>query len=560
MILRIISGVLVCALASLAQQTDSAGTTTQAVDTLDVVAANHSAPIAKTNIGIGKTDEYKSQQHSWFSLNEGEAMKGVYSGDTSKAKNGKKYTTFTNLWQQSMWFNYSQSLTYHDRLEFVIEMQCVLDFSILPILEFPATLNPAFTFMPYDIEMKYTWGDFNAPWLKFALGYFPYKYNPDSKHLGEFLFRSKAYPTVIVSDLDVPQTRELGIHLGGDFNWLIGNPDIDKLTWDIMLTSETHDFPTLDGTLSGVISNSFLKFLDIGFGVSYQRLFSVDESKTTPKRNNSLPPDGNMIFNENGDTSYYSFKATKLMARAAINPQRFIPEFKIPPEFVFGKNPFFGKEDFKIYGEIAVLGLDNYTAFDSIQDTNGVNHWQKVPDSLNYYNNVKDRMPMMLGINLPTNSLISYGILPFILTKWLKDETGSDITQLAYVTLIPALASGVADYFFGWNLDPDQFSLEFEWFSQRFPNSNKTVVDPNTNYPMPISNKNRNDAAFGTPQPTKYAFNFKKTFMDRFAIWALVGRDHMKPTELAAPQNMQTDDFLQSSDHWWWSLRFTGNF
>ena len=330
-----------------------------------------------------------------------------------------------------------------------------------------------------------------------------------------------------------------------------------------MLTSETHDYPLLDGTLTGLVSNRLFNFFEVGAGISFQRLFPVDDNITAQKTNPSSE-----FFEENGDTTHYSFSATKLMARASINPQRFIPEFKIPPSIIFGNHPFFGKEDLKVYAEVAILGLNNYVAYDSIADSLGVNHWQKVPDSINYYDDKMiagifpaDRTPVMLGIDLPTNPLISYGILPFFLTKWLKDETGSDIRPLEWVTLATGLASGAAEQILGWNCSLDILSLEFEWFSQRYPNSDYYEEDPYYNKPIPVSNAGRVSSDFGTFAPTKYALYFKKSFKDnRFALSGLVGRDHMKPSENAPPVDQQTDDFLQTKNQWWWMLRFSAQF
>jgi hypothetical protein len=76
-----------------------------------------------------------------------------------------------------------------------------------------------------------------------------------------------------------------------------------------------------------------------------------------------------------------------------------------------------------------------------------------------------------------------------------------------------------------------------------------------------MNNDNRLSSNFGTSLPTKYALYFKKSFMnDRFVISGLVGRDHMKPTESAAPIQQQTDDFLQTNSHWWWTFRLAANF
>jgi hypothetical protein len=505
--------------------------------------------------GLGRVPGLQNTQNMFFALDEGQAVKGVYSGDTAANKK-RYYTPLDKVWQQNMVLYLTEALTYRERLKFIVSIECDLVFSLLPIQQFPATTSPYFNFYPNDVEVNYSFGNLERPWLQIALGYFPYKYNPDAKDLGEYLMRSEAYPSLIVTDFEFPMTRELGLRVGG----FAGNPAIDEFKWDLLLTSETHGFPQQDGTLTGVVSNSLFNMLDIGAGVSFQRLFPVSDANTTPKRTNAIWPDGNMYFKENGDTEYYSFSAIKLMGRASLNPLRFVPEFKIPPSFIFGTKPFFGKEDLKIYGEVAVLGLNSYVAYDSVADSLGVNHWQRLPDTANLYDNIRDRMPIMAGINLPTNPIISYGILPFLLTKWLKDETGSDIRQLAWITLVPAVLGGVAEQYLGWNLGPDVLSLEFEWFSQRFPNSDRTAVDPNTNLPLPISNDYRTIANFGRPEPTKYALYFKKSFMNRFALSGLVGRDHMRPVEMANPQSNQTDDFLQTGAHWYWMLRLSANF
>ncbi len=566
MIFRILLGMLAGASLCLAQEGDS----TRAVPTAESVQTDTAHAVQPKAAGrpgavvpfagLGSRSDLKIKQNFFLAIDEGEAVRGVYDLDTSSTGTGKPYLSMNNLWQQKMLLYITQDIVYKERLRLLASIECDLRYSMFPRAPFPATLAPEFDFYPNDVEIDYLFGNLTFPWLKIALGYFPFKYNPDAKDLGEYLLRSEAYPTVIQTDFEFAFTRELGLHLSG----FLGNPNIDLFGWDLMLTSETHTYPLMDGTLSGLVSNKLLNFLDIGAGVSFQRLLPVDDNITLQKNN------GNSMYREeNGDTNHYTFQATKLMLRAAITPQRFIPEFKIPPSFVFGTHPFFGKQDLKIYGEIAILGVNNYVAYDSIPDASGINHWQKVPDSLNYYNDKMiagifpaDRTPVMLGIDLPTNPLLSYGVLPFLLTKWLKDETGSDIRQLEWVTLVAGLASGAAEQFLGWDCSLDVLSLEFEWFSQRYPNSDLNVLNSSPlPYPLPISNQGRVATGFGSFATTKYALYFKKSFANnRFSLSGLVGRDHMKPLENAEPAKQQTDDFLQSSSQWWWTFRMSASF
>jgi hypothetical protein len=508
----------------------------------------------------GKDPDFKSIPGIFFALDIGQAMRGVYNhviGDLA-GENIPPYTTMSRVWQQKMLMYLSETLIYKERLSLTISVECDLDFSMLvrKEAEYEKTTAPLFSFYPNDIALRYKWGDLNKPLVQIAVGYFPYKYNVDAKNLGEFLLRSSAYPNTIVSKFEFAKTRELGLIVSTSTEPFL-DPSIDKFSFDFLLTSETHDWPVQDGTISVVASNTLLNFFTLGGGMSLQRIFPVNEEFESPEN------DKNVYYSANGDTNYYSFQATKAVGFASINPQRFIPEFKIPPAMIFGKNPFFGKQDFKMYAELGVLGLDNYVNYDSIQDTiTKTKYWQPIPDSLNYYNKIGDRMPVMFGVNLPTHPFLSYGILPFLLTKWLYDETGSDIRPLAWVTLIPALTSGLAQEFLGWDLSLDEFSLEFEWFSQRYTNNNRNPINfQEYNIPIPVTTVDRDKSNFGKSEPTKYSLYFKKSFLNkRFAISGQVARDHMRPIIFGDPSNIQTDDFLQSKDHWWWAIRVSANF
>ena len=528
--------------------------------------AQQTGPLSDANAAIGNPD-MKLRTNMFLGMDEGQAMQGVHDQRTPSAALPNPYGTFTKVWQQKMVMYLTAALQYRERLQFILSTECDLNFSMaVEPIGFPATTRPGFTFYANDVEVNYSFGSLDMPWLKIAVGYFPVKYNPDAKNLGEYLLRCSAYPNNIVTNFEFAMTRELGLRLSG----FLGNPAIDQLRWDLMLTNETHDYPLLDGTISAIVSNDLFNMLDIGAGVSFQRLFPVDNSKTTPKDKPLA-----QFTDVNGVQQAYTFSSTKVMGRASINPLRFVPQFRLPvPEF-FGGKPFFGKEDLKFYGEVAVLGTQDYFAYDKnsfIQDTVFVNGipvsttnrpgtGTMVPDSLNYYNNWKDRVPVMAGINLPTNPLISYGVLPFLLTKWLKDETGSDIRLLSYITLVPALASGVMDYFFGWNFGLDVMSLEFEWSSQRYPNSNYYAVNPDYKSPVPYPNDVRIGAGFGKPEPSKYSLYFKKSFLNnKYAISGLVGRDHLKPVSFVSPTYAQNDDFLQAKNQWWWTLRLSANF
>jgi hypothetical protein len=523
---------------------------------------------------ISLAPDTKLKTSMFFALDEGQAMQGVLDQAQPAPQLSPPYATITRLWQQKMFVYLTAQLRYKERLQFILSTECDLNFSMVQPEIFPATTRPGFTFYPNDVEVKYSFGNLDMPWLQIAVGYFPVKYNPDAKNLGEYLLRCSAYPTTIVTNFEFAMRRELGLRLGG----FLGNPAIDQLKWDLMLTSETHDYPLLDGTITAIVSNNLFNLLDVGAGVSFQRLFPTDESKTTP-----IDRPLAQYFNEDGVQKAFTYQSTKVMGRASLNPLRFVPQFRLPVPEVFGDKPFFGKEDLKFYGEVAVLGTQDFFRYDSftvdtlyrngiiIGETNRPGTGKPVADSLNYYNNWKDRVPAMAGINLPTNPLLAYCIVVPVLAKWLKDEAGNDLSNMKFgnfklplmaLSIPVGLASGVLEHYLGWDLSMDVMSLEFEWSSQRFPNSNFYAINPDNQYksPVPYSNGYRMAAAFGKPEPVKYSLYFKKSFLNKFAVSGLVGRDHLKPVSFVSPTYAQNDDFLQSSNHWWWTLRLSANF
>lgn len=498
----------------------------------------------------------------FFALDEGEIEHGVENENSSA-------NPVSHMWQQSLCFDLTNDAVYKERLRLVVSMECHLSFSAMQLNNFPATLSPDFSFYPNDVELSYAIGGSPArPWLNVAAGYFPFKYNPDAKHLGEYLLRCSAYPTFIVTNNEFPMTRELGFHVFGNSDWLI-NPAIDRIKWDLMLTSETHDWPTQDWTVTGILSNNLFNFFDIGAGVSFQRIIPINDTITTP-RGKAVFTSGHItsnFLNANGDTTYFTFKSTKIMGRASIYPQRFIPQFRIPFAPVFGDKPFFGTEDLKIYGEAAILGLDNQTVYFDSVIAPGDTVLMKAPEANQYYDSLVDRIPYMVGINLPTNPLLSYGILAWVLGKWLQDETGDGITNMRFgsaniplgvLTIPVALACGPLQHYCGVDLSLDQISLEFEHYSNRFPNSDYNAINfiPAGLIPTP-----RATVFVKNPSDIKYALTFKKSFADqRFAVSGLIGRDHMRPPFLGPAAQGDCDDELQARNQWWWTLRLSANF
>jgi hypothetical protein len=248
-------------------------------------------------------------------------------------------------------------------------------------------------------------------WGALRVGYFPYKYNPDAKNLGEYLFRAGAYPTFAFtggwSITDNASIRAQGIefslsHLDG------------ALKQSFLLTNERDFRPVGDFTPS-YLAEYTNGPLQVGGGVAFYHYFPIKERTTNPREirtayyefntpsavetMNPLTGDsvtiasGTPIVASYGDVNiiadatgmnadslrsanlggYYETKAIKLMGRASFNVQKVLPI------------DFLNPNDLKVYGEIALLGVENYPGM---------------------YEKRTERMPIMMGINLPTFKLL----------------------------------------------------------------------------------------------------------------------------------------------------------
>jgi hypothetical protein len=220
----------------------------------------------------------------------------------------------------------------------------------------------------------YSFGkDLKDPYAQFAIGYFPFKYNPQATNMGEYLFsyRSGAYAPYIINDFDNCKSRLLGLRISSTVFGSFRN--------DVLLTSEMPvgsgkgNWPLGDYSLSWLTGYKFNKIFDAGAGICLNRLIPIDPSQTSPASAIAQDSAGLPII-QNGDTLHMTMKAIKLMARFSFDPKQFLPE-----EIV----NLFGKEDGKLYMETAILGLLNYGAYYN-------------------YDDVLRRWPVMVGFDIPT--------------------------------------------------------------------------------------------------------------------------------------------------------------
>jgi len=323
-------------------------------------------------------------------------------------------------------------------------------------------------FYPYlhRADFVYSIGDGEKPWLNIAAGYFPFKYNDDAKNLGEYLFRTGTYPQYIITEFDFPLARVLGLHVNGTL--------FDNLKWDVLATTNIEWTALGDLNLTAMASYRPIPFAEIGCGVHAASIISVDTHFTTPKT-----PATSYKFN--GERYYYSFAGQKVMGRVAFNPQSLF------------KNDIFGPQDFRLYGEAALLGIFNYPVSE---------------DTLTKYDDRLKRLPVMFGFNIPAFKML------------------------------------------------DVLSLEFEWFGSRYPNDMSPVIFDNLPVPLSSMHNLRtgyNPDAY-SHDDWKWSLYGKRTIAGRFFIVGQVARDHMRWYKMNFNEQ-DWQEALRSPKNLYWTIK-----
>jgi hypothetical protein len=226
---------------------------------------------------------------------------------------------------------------------------------------------------PYFVEAAYharLLGDSANPLLQLSAGYFPVKYNPQSRNLGEYLLRSGTYPGYLISGFEIADKKKM---LGFRFTHNAG-----MLTHSLLLASEVDLPPMYDLSVGYLAALKPVKGVDLGAGIYCQSLLAVDDRLTTPALDRATQSSYQdrayrYVDSLSGDTANYSFSGVKAMGRIGLDPK------------VLFTSSLFGAEDLKLYAEAAVLGLKNYPF---------------------WYGRIRERVPLMVGLNLPAFTLL----------------------------------------------------------------------------------------------------------------------------------------------------------
>jgi hypothetical protein len=333
-----------------------------------------------TNVGILSPDpELALTPHAWASFSSGQIVQGTTNFQSAN-------NLIEHLWTEDAGVGFSVDGIYRERLRMVFGLNAKLYFSY-PMFPkgFIVTKRMRQDFSFSDVYASYAIGDISAPLVQIQVGYFPFKYNPDVRNLGEYMFRSGTYPAYLIADFDFARARLLGFRSRADM------PEPFKgLSLDFLLTTETYYYPPMDWNLSGLFSYDIanLHLVELGGGISFAHLISAYTNRYHDKLGNPTTPDAydnKQYLDANGDTLEYTFTGTKAMGRIAIDPKALL------------KWDFLGARDLRVYAEACVIGYKNFP--DSALGGAG-KVW--VPS----YADRMERTPITFGINVPACKLL----------------------------------------------------------------------------------------------------------------------------------------------------------
>ncbi len=307
-----------------------------------------------------------------------------------------------------------------------------------------------------EARVTYARGKSSAPWFSATFGNFVHNYNPDAKNLGMYLLRGPVYPGVLFSGYDEHGTDTTRANvLGARLHTTQGH-----FSHDLILQNEKDLPPTFDWSLAYITKYRPVKNFEIGAGVNFYRVMAYNPDLETPGR---LPGADPSLYDTTGtgaggDTLFYTHQGIKLVGMFSLDLKPLIGTASMGPQ------------DLKLYGEAAILGVKDYGS---------------------YYDDITERIPVMVGFNLPM-----FGLL-------------------------------------------DLLSLEVEWYRSPYKNDLANIGNPGGI----VADWTRQDRPTPSPAPIssaqpdrdnwKWSVNLEKTVRKHIQFSAQVANDHFRPRPIA---------------------------
>ena len=266
------------------------------------------------------------------------------------------------------------------------------------------------------------------PAATLQFGLFPYKYS-ESVNLGEYLFRSGTYPGTLVSGGWSYINAAAYMAQGARVNV----PMLDgKLSHDFTFFMERDLEPTNDLSPGYLVNYRPVPFFEVGAGVVWAHALSFNSDRLDRHDDNNRyskatgrPTAGDTVASpcasgtDASDCGYYTFKGFKTMARASVD---------------LGSLIALAPGEFKLYTEAALLG---------------------VKDQPYFYEKKTERMPVMVGVNLPT-----FGLLNRLAVEGEYQKTPFPNNNSSVLSKQFPIPVGDGEAF---NFDPDDAKARWKW-------------------------------------------------------------------------------------------------
>lgn len=219
---------------------------------------------------------------------------------------------FKDEWVDHLGVFFTREAIVEERLRITVGLGGIFQFPKPEVAqaEFGGSQYKAFFLGPTVAEGEYRFGGSPEPAFTLGMGMFPYKYNPDARNLGEYLFRSGPYPTFITTG-GFSLINSAVANLQG----FKARLSLGRFKADALLVTETALPPLYDWSLALVAGYATAGgFLEAGAGVNFKRLIQVRPSRTVPRTA------GNAYFRK--DNTWYPGAPDEFIGRAGFHEAR----------------------------------------------------------------------------------------------------------------------------------------------------------------------------------------------------------------------------------------------
>ncbi|MBF0431255.1 MAG: hypothetical protein HQK83_08260 [Fibrobacteria bacterium] len=461
----------------------------------------------------------------------------------------EEYKNMTDEWIDHFGTFVSKEIVINDRLHLYGGLGGIFEFR-KPEVALPDNLGTqrrSFFIGPARTEAVFHFGDIDTPFLKLGAGMFSYKYNPEASNLGEYLFRTRAYPNLIMTGGYAVLNNAVGYLQGFKSNLHLGNFKLD-----LFFGTETSMPPLYDFSLGAVAEYSILDgFLTLGAGINMQGLVSVDSKRTAREKdiNGYIYSTDAEEISRTGDNSatgkiystyrnYYtdrkSYYETRSQHFSTLNDsarakqdsltafgfnednyfvadlvqadtlsnkrQKFFSSkgtilmgrITLDPKPLFSTE-IFGSQDLKIFAEAAVLGWENFPIF---------------------YTDRTERIPIMFGFNFPGFKLL------------------------------------------------DLISVQFEYYNSSELNNTFAIGKDGANIPIvPIASdsivSNHEFMDIVNDDNWKWSILIKKQVLSKISLSAQFARDHMRniSSEIYYGPQFDPSPYTIRKEDWYWMFQ-----